>query len=156
VQDYGPDQQDSLSDERLGQVEMAAFLSVMRAATRSISDGEKVLRDNESGLSLKEWDVLVFVFVAGSARPSQLLRRTALTRSPQTLSSLIDRLETKGLVARARHTTDGRGVLVSITDRGRRTVDTLFPLIARRAVAPFSAHFTDAEMTTITSLLGRL
>jgi DNA-binding MarR family transcriptional regulator len=145
-----------LSEDLLDQIDVVAFLNVMRGATRIVSDTERVLRDNDSELSAKEWDVLAFVSTDGPLRPSQLLRRTTLTNSPQTLSSLLDRMEAKGVLTRSRHPSDARGVLVSITDKGRRSVDELFPLLSRKVIAPFTSHFTDDEVKTIAALLGRL
>jgi DNA-binding MarR family transcriptional regulator len=147
---------ESLSRSLLDQVDTVAFLNVMRVATRIISDTDKVLRDNDSELTAKEWDVLAFVSTDGPIRPSQLLRHAALTNSPQTLSSLLDRMEAKGILARSPHPDDARGVLITITDKGSRTVDELFPLLARKAIAPFTSHFTDDEVKTIATLLGRI
>ena len=147
---------ESLSDDVLDQIGLVAFLNLLRGATGIIGDTEKVLRDNESDLTAKEWDVLAFVSTDGPLRPSQLLRRTALTNSPQTLSSLLDRMEVRGLLARRPHPEDARGVLVSITDKGSDTIAELFPLLARTVIAPFTAHFTDDEVKAIGELLARL
>jgi DNA-binding MarR family transcriptional regulator len=147
---------ETLTHDLLDQIDMVAFLNVLRSATQITSDTEKVLRDDGSDLAAKEWDVLVFVSTDGPLRPSELLRRTALTNSPQTLSSLLDRMEAKGIVTRSPHPDDARGVLVSITDKGSHTVDELFPLLARKVIAPFASRFTDDEVKTIAELLSRL
>ena len=76
---------ETLSHDLLDQIDLVAFLNLLRAATGIIGDTEKVLRDNDSELTAKEWDVLAFVATDGPLRPSELLRRTALTSSPQTL-----------------------------------------------------------------------
>ena len=147
---------EALSHDLLDQIDSVAFLNLLRGATGIIGDTEKVLRDNDSELTAKEWDVLVFVSTDGPLRPSELLRRTALTSSPQTLSSLLDRMEVKGFLARRPHSDDARGVLVTITDKGSHTVDELFPLLVRKVIAPFTSHFTDDEVKTIAELLSRL
>jgi len=145
-----------LSHELLDQIDLVAFLTLLGAATEIIGDTEKVLRDNASELTAKEWDVLVFVSTDGPLRPSQLLRRTALTNSPQTLSSILDRMEVNGFLTRSPHPDDARGVLVTITDKGSHTIDELFPLLARKVIAPFTSHFTNDEVKTIAELLSRL
>jgi DNA-binding MarR family transcriptional regulator len=145
-----------LSHDLLDQIDLVAFLNLLRAATGIISDTEKVLRDNDSELTAKEWDVLAFVATDGPLRPSELLRRTALTNSPQTLSSLLDRMEAKEVLTRSPHPDDARGVLITITDKGSHTIDELFPLLARKVIAPFTSHFTDNEIKTIAELLSRL
>ena len=106
---------EALSPDLLNQIDLVAFLNLLRGATGIIGDTEKVLRNNDSGLTAKEWDVLAFVSTDGPLRPSELLRRTALTHSPQTLSSLLDRMEAKGVLTRHPHPDDARGVLVTIT-----------------------------------------
>jgi DNA-binding MarR family transcriptional regulator len=145
-----------LSHDLIDQIDAVAFLSVLRGATQIISDTEKVLRDNDSELTAREWDVLAFVSTDGPLRPSQLLRRTALTNSPQTLSSLLDRMEAKGVLTRKKTSDDARGVMVTITDKGSHTITELFPLLARKVIAPFTAQFTDNEVKTIAELLSRL
>jgi DNA-binding MarR family transcriptional regulator len=145
-----------LSHDLLDQIDLVAFLNLLRGATGIIGNTEKVLRDNDFELTAKEWDVLAFVSTEGPLRPSELLRRTALTNSPQTLSSILDRMEAKEVLTRRPHPDDARGVLVTITDKGSHTVDELFPLLARKVIAPFTSQFTDAEVKTIAELLGRI
>ena len=147
---------EALSHNLLNQIDLVAFLNLLRGATGIIGDTEKVLRDNDSELTAKEWDVLAFVSTDGPLRPSELLRRTALTHSPQTLSSLLDRMEANGFLTRSPLPGDARGVLITITDKGSHTVDELFPLLTRKVIAPFTSHFTDDEVKTIAELLSRL
>jgi DNA-binding MarR family transcriptional regulator len=147
---------ETLSHDLLNQTDLVAFLNLLRGATGIISNTENVLRNNDSELTAKEWDVLAFVSTDGPLRPSELLRLTALTHSPQTLSSLLDRMEAKGVLTRHPHPDDARGVLVTITDKGSHTIDELFPLLARKVIAPFTSHFTDDEVKTIAELLRRL
>ena len=145
-----------LTEQLLDEVNIVAFLSVLKAATELTATTESVLRSADVGLSAKEWDVLALVAALGPLRPGYLLSRASFTRSPQTLTSLLDRLEARGLVARAPHPEDSRGVLVSITETGSQTVTNTFPHLARKLLAPFNAHFTDDELKTIALLLGRL
>lgn len=150
------DEREILTERLLDEVNAVAFLSVLRAATELTATAERVLRSAEVGLTVKEWDVLALVEALGPLRPSYLLSRASLTRSPQTLSSLLGRLEARGLIARALHQEDARGVLVSITETGSQTVAETFPHLARELLAPFRAHFTDDELKTLALLLGRL
>lgn len=76
------------------------------------------------GLESGEFDVLAALRRSGSPyrlTPGQLLRQTHVTSG--TMTNRIDRLVDKGLVSRASHPEDGRGVLVELTDRGREQVD---------------------------------
>jgi len=156
MQKQPPIDTEVLGPDLLDQIDLVAFMNLLRGATGIISNTEKVLRDNDSELTAKEWDVLAFVSADGPLRPSQLVRRTALTNSPQTLSSLLDRMEAKGVLTRSPHPDDARGVLVTITDKGSHVVDDLFPLLARKVIAPFVSQFTDNELKTIAELLSRL
>lgn len=147
---------EALSEDRFDDIDLSTFLSLISAATELVTITEDVLRDAEAGISAKDWDFLAFVSVMGPSRPSQVLRRTVLTSRPQTLSSLINRLEKRGLVQRRAHPDDPRGVLVEATPEGRALVDTVFPLIAGRIVAPFAGHYTQQELATLAALLTRV
>ncbi|TQC50088.1 MarR family transcriptional regulator [Rhodococcus sp. WS4] len=81
------------------------------------------------GLSFPRYEVLMVVEAApNGAIPSVLLGRI-LDRHPTTITSLVDGLESAGLVARATNRDDRRETLVSVTDRGRAAA-----LSAARAV----------------------
>ena len=147
---------EELSAERLDQPDISALLSILRASTTIVANAEAVLRNVGSELSVREWDVLVGVSAVGPIRPSEILRRASMTTSPQTLASLLDRLERKGMVARTSHPEDVRGVLVSTTDKGTEAALSLFPILARRVISTLNAHFTSEELETISRLLQRL
>lgn len=64
---------------------------------------------------------------------------SALSLSPQTVTGLIDRLESQGLVLRGRSETDRRQVLVCLTPLGRETVAAAAPTLQDRFVARLNA-----------------
>ena len=71
-----------------------------------------------------EFDVLTALRRSGAPyqlSPGQLLRETMVTSG--TMTNRVDRLATKGLVARLPDPDDKRGVLVQLTRKGRRRVD---------------------------------
>ena len=71
-----------------------------------------------------EFDVLVALRRAGAPyqlSPGALITQTLVTSG--TMTNRIDRLVERGLVARRDSPNDRRGVLVAMTDRGRRHVD---------------------------------
>ena len=75
-------------------------------------------------LETGEFDVLTALRRAGSPyqlSPGRLLRETMVTSG--TMTNRVDRLATKGLVLRMPDPDDKRGVLVRLTDEGRRRVD---------------------------------
>jgi DNA-binding MarR family transcriptional regulator len=80
------------------------------------------------GLDAPSFDVLAALCRAGP--PYQLtptaLMRTALVTSGA-ITQRLDRLEERGLITRARSSEDGRAVVVSLTEAGRRALDAALP-----------------------------
>ena len=70
------------------------------------------------GLTVSEFDVLANLSPRAGMRHGELASRVILTRTA--LTRLIDRLVTRGLVERSAVSGDQRGVLVSLSDEGRR------------------------------------
>lgn len=71
-----------------------------------------------------EFDVLATLLRSGEPHrltPGKLLETMMITSGAMT--NRIDRLETRGLVKRAKHPDDGRQVLVLLTAKGRKRVD---------------------------------
>lgn len=76
------------------------------------------------GLESWEFDVLAALRRAGTPyqlSPGQLIRETLVTSG--TMTNRVDRLTARGLVSRANHPDDRRGVLVRLTPEGKATVD---------------------------------
>lgn len=132
-----------------------AFLKLIKIATRITADAEKALRDAGVGISAKEWDTLAITVAYGPIRPSDLLREVVLTGTPQTLSSIIDRLEDRGLVIRSQDPTLARAVLVSATADGIQLANDVFPVLRRKLITPFNSHFDDDERQYLQEMLDR-
>lgn len=78
----------------------------------------------EYGLSAASFDVLATLRRSGppyALSPSALIDWTMVTSG--TMTNRIDRLETAGLVTRARNPKDGRGFVVALTEAGFRLID---------------------------------
>jgi DNA-binding MarR family transcriptional regulator len=76
------------------------------------------------GLNRGEVGVLGALLLAGSGQqlsPTQLFQ--GLMLSSAGITSRLDRLERRGYVKRARHPSDRRGVLVTLTDDGRKVLE---------------------------------
>lgn len=76
------------------------------------------------GLEPWEFDVLAALRRAGEPyrlSPGQLVRETHVTSG--TMTNRVDRLAKRGLASRLQDPSDGRGVLVVLTDDGRTLVD---------------------------------
>jgi DNA-binding MarR family transcriptional regulator len=98
------------------------------------------------GLETWEFDVLSALRRAGPPyhlSPGALLRATLVTSG--TMTNRIDRLTAAGLVSRSRDPLDKRGVLVQLTDQGRRTVDAAMSDLLSREGAILTALDADEQ-----------
>lgn len=72
----------------------------------------------------------------------------ALFRSPASITSLINTMEKDGLVKRkSNKRTDGRSIQVSITGKGRKTLDKLEPIleeIVKTVMSPLTIKKSEA------------
>lgn len=96
---------------------MAAVTSIMRAQQIVLGRVEQVLRP--LGLTFARYELLMLL--AFSRRGALPVSRASarLQVHPTSVSSAVDRLEAAGLAVRRPNPSDGRGVLVSITEAGR-------------------------------------
>jgi DNA-binding MarR family transcriptional regulator len=108
------------------------------------------------GLDAPSFDVLAALRRAGP--PYQLtptaLMRTALVTSGA-ITQRLDRLEERGLITRGRSDSDGRAVVVTLTDSGRGALDDALPdhLATEQALL---AGLSDADREQLTGLLRRM
>lgn len=144
-----------LDEERFDEFDLRALFAVLKAATRIEAEGDEVLRRAGAGFRLAEFDVLSFIYAAGSIRPSELGHRVSMSGSAPTIHNIVTRLEKRGLVERSPHPDDGRGVLISITDAGRQAINETYPLIERKVINRFAGHFSAEELMTLAGLLER-
>jgi MarR family 2-MHQ and catechol resistance regulon transcriptional repressor len=77
------------------------------------------------GLTTEQWGVLTVIKARGPVRPSDLA--DLLERTPNSMSMLVDRMVKAGLVRRTRDRKDRRVVTVSMTDKGKATIDPAIP-----------------------------
>jgi len=113
-------------------------------------------RLREFGLSVGDFDVLASLRRAGKPyrlTPTQLYTNLMLTSG--TITNRIDRLEARGLVARVDDPDDRRGVLVSLTPEGLRTVDAAVSAHVANETRLLSA-LTPAERSTLDATLRKL
>jgi DNA-binding MarR family transcriptional regulator len=129
---------------------------LLKSATKIIAGAVRTLRALDSPMNAREWDVLAFVSAYGPIRPSELLRRVVLTGNPQTLSSILDRLQQREFVSRDTDESEARSVLISITEHGSNAVHDLFPTLALKVIEPFNLHYTEEELSELRELLERL
>ncbi len=124
----------------------------MRAASNAVSQGF-ARRLADQGVTVAEWAVLRVVYDGPAIAPSDLAARMGLTKGA--ISKLAERLQAKGLLARADHPDDRRGHLLALTATGR----ALVPRLAAIADANDRAFFSvldAAEKSTLDHLIRAL
>ena len=96
---------------------MAAITSVMRAHQLMQARVDEVLRPLRLTFARYELLMLLHFSRTGSLPITKASRR--LQVHPTSVTNAVDRLEAASLVERQPHPTDGRGILVTITEAGR-------------------------------------
>lgn len=108
------------------------------------------------GLQAGEFDVLATLRRAGTPHaltPTELYEATMVTSGAMT--ARLDRLEKAGLIGRAPHPSDRRGVVVELTAKGLVLIDEA--LVAHVANEhEILASLTAAEQETLANLLAKL
>jgi DNA-binding MarR family transcriptional regulator len=131
---------------------MAAATSIMRAQQIVLGTVDRALGD--MGLSFARYEALVLLHV--SRRGSLPLGKMGdrLQVHPTSVTNLVDRLESQGLVRRTRHPTDRRTTLAEITGEGRRVVE-------KATAEVVDTHFgldglSATELTRLTAILRKV
>ena len=101
--------------------EMHAVTSLMRVQQVVLARLDEVLRPH--GLTFARYEALVLLtFSRAGALPLGKMGERLQVHATS-VTSIVDRLESAGLVVRRRHPEDGRAVLAEITDAGRELVE---------------------------------
>ena len=141
--------------------EMASAEGV-RAWARMVRAQQNALRQVERRLKRSDlpplvwYDVLLELERAGEdgLRHRDIQNHTLLER--YNVTRLVDRLEGAGLVTKGTVEGDARGSLVRITRAGRDLREVMWPVYSAAIAEAFSARFTQAELETLSELLGRI
>jgi DNA-binding MarR family transcriptional regulator len=113
---------ESSRSRRAGSPEEAAFLDLLRTADMLTRGALAVLRAED--LSLTQYNVLRILRGAHEGLPCGEIASRMITRDPD-VTRLLDRMEKRGLISRARESRDRRMVLARITTAGLKLVDRL-------------------------------
>jgi DNA-binding MarR family transcriptional regulator len=110
----------------------------------------------EHDLTLQEWHVLAHLRNRGNpcaSSPGELAEHLEL--SSGAVTNRLDRMEASGYVRRLRDPDDRRGVIVELTEEGRRAYEAATSSQARRE-AFFASALTRPEQEQLNSLLRTL
>jgi DNA-binding MarR family transcriptional regulator len=111
--------------------------------------------ERETGLALADFDVLAQLANAGGdLRMTELAARALISRSGMTRR--VARLVEEGLVRRTDAETDGRGVIVALTDAGVARLAETAPAHARGISTLFVAQLDDQELAVLERALGKV
>jgi DNA-binding MarR family transcriptional regulator len=111
--------------------------------------------DRETGLALADFDVLAQLSLAGGElRMTDLAARALVSRSGMTRR--VARLVDEGLVRRRAADTDGRGVLVALTDAGVARLKKTASVHVRGVSQLFVAKLDDEELASLKNALDKV
>lgn len=128
---------------------MAAVTSVMRAQQLILSRVELALKPY--GISFARFEMLRLLAFTSERRMPMSRARDLLQVHPASITSIVNRLESDGLVLRSAHPADRRSVMVELTDAGAE-------LVAKATDSLNSEVFEDLglarrETTALTTIL---
>jgi DNA-binding MarR family transcriptional regulator len=133
---------------------LAAWRSLLRAHATLVRRLETDL-EQQTGLALADYDVLAQLAIAdGELRMTELANRALISRSGMTRR--VARLVDDGLVRRADAGTDGRGVVVALTDAGIARLAETAPAHGRGIAEYFVSRLDDQELAVLESGLDKV
>lgn len=110
----------------------------------------------KAGISQAQASVLVVLKSVGRPLPLSRLARL-LVQEAQSVTSLVDRLEGRGLVRRVPDQRDRRVINVELTDEGQALFQRIYPLAQKGITDIFhEAHLSARELHTLTESLRKL
>ena len=128
------------------------YLPYLLARASQLISGEFHATLEKERIPVMHWRVLCSLVEA----PMSLSELAAVVIAKQpTMSKLLARMETQGLIARQDDPADGRGVLVSIAPAGRELVQPLIRL-AKRHEASVLEPLGEADAGALVAILGKL
>ncbi len=130
---------------------MMTLARLSRQVQENYQNDLRTLRTNYS-----EYAALHALVMAGapySMSPSKLNEWVGLSSGG--ITKTVDRLESDGMIVRSPDPNDGRGVLVTLTERGRRKAERIFE-VGLSLYGGLLAHLDDEERSTIARALGLL
>ena len=136
------------SDDEAAELAVALVLAVGRIARR-VRQAHSV-----GDVTLSEVSVLARLNCDGADSPGSL---AVLERvRPQAMASTLASLEERGLVRRRQDASDGRRVLMRVTDAGRRVLADRRSESVRRLTAVLDEEFTPGERRKVLAVLPLL
>jgi DNA-binding MarR family transcriptional regulator len=124
---------------------------VKRAGSLMVSRIEAVFASHE--ITFVQWLVLMYLRDGLARTAAEICRE--MCHDSGALTRVIDQLSDRGFIERRRSTEDRRVVELFLTDAGRRTVESLVPLVVDNLNLVLEG-FSAGEVDILTRLLTRL
>lgn len=129
------------------------FIKLLRATESVNTDVQRNIQ--AEGLSESQFGILEALLHLGTLNQNQLAKK--LLKSGGNVTLVIDNLVKQGLVTREKRSEDRRFYWISLTDKGRRLIEHLFPLhaenIARRLA--ILSHQEQQQLGELCRKLGK-
>ena len=143
-----------VEDQVPGRRGLGAWTSFLRAHATLMRRLDTDL-EGETGLALADFDVLAQLAEAhGELRMTELADRALISRSG--MSRRVARLVDEGLVRRDKAGTDGRGVVVALTEAGMARLAETAPVHVRGISKLFVAQLDDQELALLERALNKV
>jgi MarR family 2-MHQ and catechol resistance regulon transcriptional repressor len=130
---------------------LSAFINLMRASDSVATVLQKDFDENE--LTTSQFGVLEALFHLGPLFQGELAQK--LLRCTGSITSVVEGLEKKGMVERRRESHDKRFVRVSLTPKGKKAIEQVFPKHAGSVVQVFGG-LTGEEQKELRRLCAKL
>lgn len=134
--------------------DLARFLPYQLAhLSERVSKRLSVIYEQDFGLSMAEWRVLVHVARAGSVSVREIHNCVNLEKSR--VSRAVTRMQDGGLVKKVENADDHRLVRISLTPKGTEVYQTLIPLVSA-VEARLLSDFTPEELGRVNAFMEKL
>jgi DNA-binding MarR family transcriptional regulator len=140
----------------LGSHQCAQVWVALRAVYERVSAELAGALAKECGLTINEFEILLFLNEAGDRRLRLGDLGEAVQLSQPALSRLVMRLEQQGLIGRADADDDRRAVCISLTDRGAALLERATPIQREVVERLLSSQMTGDEQATLISVFQRM
>ena len=127
---------------------LAALGRIIRSASSGIREAGRA-----AGLGASHLLVLQLLEQEGPRRAGEIAKELSFSKS--TITAILDTLEERKFILRDRHESDGRSVLVSLTDSGKRTLALIPATFQTQFLARFN-KLPDWERALVLSALLRV
>lgn len=128
------------------------ILIALRRVIRAIDQHSRTLVQSH-GLTGPQALLLTEIVRSGALTGSELARHASLSQA--TVTDIVKRLESRGLLERSRDTADKRRQLLKATDQGKLLIKQSVPLLQNRFQARL-AELKDWEQTQLLASLQRI